>query len=246
MAQARAPPGTVGATTFLPERRRQIKAACEPRGGKPEDGSGGDGDDDGKRQHAPADGYVIEARQAFGNKLQQEFPGAEENRETGDAAKHEEQQALGEELTNEAHSCGSQCLANRHLASSRAGAGKQQIGDVDAADQQDQAHRAEQQNERLANVADKSLGQGSEVDSPCALRRIIRRILLLQRCNQGIEAPLRGLRRETRLKARDGLEGETRAAHRRRGGVAGKSGTPPTIRYCAPRWFGPGRESWRA
>ena len=90
MAQARAPPGTVGATTFLPERRRQIKAACEPRGGKPEDGSGGDRDDDGKRQHAPADGYVIEARQAFGNKLQQEFPGAEENRETGDAAKHEE------------------------------------------------------------------------------------------------------------------------------------------------------------
>ena len=32
-----------------------------------------------------------------------------------------------------------------------------------------------------------------------AWRRIIRRILLLQRCNQGIEAPLRGLRRETRL-----------------------------------------------
>src|SRR5271170_1415005 len=207
MAQARALPGTVGATTLLPERLRQIKAACEPRRGKPEDGSGDDGNNDSKRQHAPADGYVIEARQAFGNKLQQEFPGAEENRKTGDAAKHEEQQTLGEELTNEAHSCGSQCLANRHLASSRAGAGKQQIGDVDAADQQDQAHRAEQQNERLANVADKSLGQGSKVESPRALRRIIRRILLLQRCNQGIEAPLRGLRRETRLKARDGLEG---------------------------------------
>ena len=60
-----------------------------------------------------------------------------------------------------------------------------------------------------------------------AWRRIIRRILLLQRCNQGIEAPLRGLRRETRLKARDGLEGETRAAHRRRGGVAEKSARRP-------------------
>src|SRR5580704_5102081 len=122
MAQARALPGTARATTFLPERRGQIEAAGEPRGGKPEDGSGGDGDDDGKREYAPADGYVIEARQAFGNKLQQEFLGDEENRKTGDAAKHEEQQALGEELTNEAHSCGSQCLANRHLASSRTGA----------------------------------------------------------------------------------------------------------------------------
>src|SRR5271163_3221938 len=207
MAQARALPGTARAATFLPERRVQIEAAHEPRGGKPEDGSGGDRDNDGERQHAPANGYVIEARQAFGNKLQKEFPGAEENRKTGDAAKREEQQALGEELTNESRSCGSQCLANRHLASARAGASQQQIGDVDAADQQDQAHRAEQQNERLANVADKSLGQGSEVESPRALRRIIRRILLLQRCNQGIEAPLRGLRRETRLKARDGLEG---------------------------------------
>src|SRR5271154_3866846 len=122
MAQPRAPPGTVGATTFLPERRRQIKAACEPRGSKPEDGSGGDGDDDGKQQHAPADGYVIEARQAFRNKLQQEFPGAEEYRETGDAAKHEEQQALGEELTNEANACGPQCLADRPLAASGPGA----------------------------------------------------------------------------------------------------------------------------
>src|SRR5277367_3311662 len=149
MAQARAPPGTIGATTLLPERRGQIEAACEPRGGKPEDGSSGDGDHDGKRQHTPADGYVIEARQAFGNKLQKEFPGAEENRKTGDAAKREEQQALGEELTNESRSCGSQCLANRHLASARAGAGKQQIGDVDADDQQDQADRAEQQDERL-------------------------------------------------------------------------------------------------
>src|ERR1700678_561068 len=180
MAQARASPGTIGAATFLPERRSQIKAACEPRGGKPEDGSGDDGDDDGKRQHTPADGYVIEPRQAFGNKLQQEFSGAKENRETADAAKHEEQQALGKELTNEADSCGSQCLANRHLPSSRAGASKQQIGDVDAADQKDQADRAEQQNERLANVADKSLGQGSDMDGPRALRRIIRRILFLQ------------------------------------------------------------------
>src|SRR5580658_9161989 len=115
MAEARALPGTAGATTFLPERRGQIQPACEPRGSKPEDGSGGDRDDDGKRQHAPVDGYVIEARQALGNKLQQEFTGEEENGETGDAAKHEEQQALREELADETHSCGSQSLANGDL-----------------------------------------------------------------------------------------------------------------------------------
>src|SRR5271170_4996465 len=127
MAQARAPPGTIGATTLLPERRGQIEAACEPRGSKPEDGSGDDGDDDGKREHAPADGYVVEARQAFGNKLQQEFPGAKKHRATGDAAQQEEQQALGEQLTNEAHACGSQRLANRYLATASASASQQQI-----------------------------------------------------------------------------------------------------------------------
>src|SRR5579862_1800551 len=142
MAQARALPGTVGATTLLPQRRIQIEAACEPRRSKAEDDSGGDRDDDGKRQHSPANRYFIEVRKAFGNKLQKEFPGAEENRRTSDAAKHEEQQAFGEELTNEARSCGSQCLANRDLASSRAGTSEQQIGDIDAADQQDQADRA--------------------------------------------------------------------------------------------------------
>src|ERR1700722_14954882 len=102
MAQARALPGTVGTATLLPERRRQIKVACEPRRCKPEDGSGGYRDDDGKRQHAPTNGYVIETRQAFGNELQQEFPGAD-----------------GEELTNQARSGGPQCLANRNLAPAR-------------------------------------------------------------------------------------------------------------------------------
>ena len=67
------------------------------------------------------------------------------------------------------------------------------------------------------------------MDRPFGLGRIIRRILLLQRCNQGIETPLGGLRRETRLEARDGLEGETRAAHRLRGGVGGKSACSPQI-----------------
>ena len=47
MAQARAPPGTVGAPTLLPKRRRQIKAGGEPRGSKPEDGSRSDRDGSG-------------------------------------------------------------------------------------------------------------------------------------------------------------------------------------------------------
>ena len=108
-----------------------------------------------------------------------------------------------EELADEARSLRSQSLANRDLTTSRTGPGKQEIGDVDATDQEDQSYRAEQQNERLANAADHAFAERNQAHGPCGLCRILRRILLFQRCNQRIEVPLRGRNRETGLQARD-------------------------------------------
>jgi hypothetical protein len=58
--------------------------------------------------------------------------GAEENAKTSDSAQQEEQQTLGQKLTDEAHSLCSQSLANRDLTASHTGPGEQEIGDVDA------------------------------------------------------------------------------------------------------------------
>src|SRR5258708_24045046 len=123
-----------------------MEAADEPGGSKPKDSSGWDRDGESKPEHAPVDRYVVQVREALWNQPHQEFPGEEENRKAGDPAKQEKQQALGKELADEPHSLRSQSLPNRNLTTSQTGAGKQEIGDVDAADQHDQTYRADQQN----------------------------------------------------------------------------------------------------
>jgi hypothetical protein len=97
-----------------------------------------------------------------GTKPQQETLSAEENGKASDSAQQKEQQNLGEQLTDETSSCGSQRLANRDLTTSHTGPGEQEIGDIDATDQQDQPHRAKQQNERLPNAADHGLTERNQ------------------------------------------------------------------------------------
>src|ERR1700733_22354 len=204
LAGARAFPCAAGAASFLPECTDQIDTAHEPRGSKPEDSSGCDRDGHRKHQHAPANRDIVEVWQALGNKAQQEMLSAEENGKTSHSAKQEEQQNLGQKLADEPHSLRSQSLANRDLTTSHTGPGEQEIGDIDATDQEDQSYRAEQQNERLANAANNGFAERNQAHGPCGLYRILRRILLLQRFNQRIEVPLGGRNRETRLQARGG------------------------------------------
>src|SRR5260370_1031336 len=64
-------------------------------------------------------------------------------------------------------------LADCHLARPRAGAREHQIRHVHAADEQDQSHGAQQQKQRLANVANDGLFQWHQPHGPRALRRVI-------------------------------------------------------------------------
>src|SRR5580704_22974 len=127
MAGARALHRAARGASFLPERAGQIKTAHHPRRGKPEDDSGSERGRDGKRQHTPTDGYVIEVGQALGNKSKEKFSGAEKNGKPCDAAEQEEQQTLSQELAEETRSLSSQRLPNRDLTPSRVGPGKQEI-----------------------------------------------------------------------------------------------------------------------
>src|SRR5207248_290976 len=182
--------------SFPPECTDQIEAAHEPRRSEPKDGSGYDRNGQSEPQHTPVNRYLVHVREGLGNQVQQELLGEEQNRKTGDPAEQEEQQTLGEELADEARSLRSQSLANRDLTTSHTGPGEQQIGDVDATDQENQSHRAEQQNERLTNAADYGFAKRNEARGPRRLRRIVRRILFFQRFNQRIEVRLRGRNRE--------------------------------------------------
>jgi hypothetical protein len=102
------------------------------------------------------------------------------------SAEQRKEHALGEQLSNQAGACGAERLANSHFASSCASASEQQIRDVHAADEQDQAHGAEQKNQRLANVADHRLRERHEAHFPSALQWIIVRVVFLQRRDQRV------------------------------------------------------------
>src|SRR6185437_5887094 len=149
------------------------------------------------------DRYVVQVREALRNKPQQKLPREEENCKAGRPTQQEKQQTLGQKLADEPRPLCSESLANRDLASSRTGACKQEIGDIDATDKEDQSYRAEQQNERLANAADHAFAERTEAHGPCGLCRILRRILLFQRFDQRIEVRLRGRNGETGPKAPD-------------------------------------------
>src|SRR6266436_6467695 len=99
-----------------------------------------------EKQNTPANRNVIQPREALRHKPQQKPFRAEENRQTRYSAEQGEQHALGQQLPQQTHSRGPERLAKGHFASSRAGAREQEIGNIDAADQQDQSHGGKQQN----------------------------------------------------------------------------------------------------
>ena len=62
----------------------------------------------------------------------------------GRSAREGQQQALGEELADDAHAAGAERKANRDLALTREAARQREVGEVDARDEQHDTHGAEQ------------------------------------------------------------------------------------------------------
>ncbi len=91
----------------------------------------------------------------------------------GSAAEEGENQALGQELSYEAPAAGSDRGANRNFPPPVHTAREQQVGNVDAGDQKQQADSAEQDPQGILNPAGKRLAEGQHADAPL-LGKIIR------------------------------------------------------------------------
>jgi hypothetical protein len=89
--------------------------------------------------------HLVEPRNAIRDERDQDLEGAPGGDNAQRAADEAEDQALGHHLRKELTPSGPDRCADRHLSSSRSGAGQQQVRDIRARDQQDQAHRSEQQ-----------------------------------------------------------------------------------------------------
>ena len=83
-----------------------------------------------------------------------------------------EQQAFGQHLPRQPPAAGADGRAHRQLALPAHGARQQQVGDVDAGHQQDDAHRGHQHDERMPHVADDVLVQGDHGEGEAAVGRV--------------------------------------------------------------------------
>ena len=86
--------------------------------------------------------------------------------EADDGAGGGQQDALGEELADQAPASRAHGGAHADLALAGGGAGEQQVGDVDARDQEHEAHGGGEGQHRRANAADGGLLHVGEGGSP--------------------------------------------------------------------------------
>ena len=124
------------------ERVSELKA-CRAQGwNDAEDQGCGDGDAEVEEQQMAVDGEIDrDGCCTVGRHTQEEPAGDGRDCNSQRAAGEGEQEALGEQLTDDALAACAESLANGEFASAGGGAGQQQIGDVGAGDEQNQRRR---------------------------------------------------------------------------------------------------------
>ena len=157
--EAGAPAAGRGVAASFLHRLGQIRLE-QARGRRDaEDDRGHERDADGEQQHAPVDrrsGDAGNARRVPPGEEPHADPG---ERQAGGGADAGEHQALGQQLAHDPGRPRAERGAHRHLALARFRAREQQVGDVGAGDQQQEADRAEEQPDRAAHGADDFLAQ---------------------------------------------------------------------------------------
>ena len=153
-------PGAVAA--FL-ERGVQVGARGADGGRQAEENAGEQRDAEGEEQHAPVE---PDGGSAFANKGQVGGADGEQganadvaDKKAEDASAEREHEALGEQLANDADAAGTHGSADGELPLAAGGTHEQQIGDVGAGDEQDEAHSSEQNEQRGAGVGNDGIAQ---------------------------------------------------------------------------------------
>ena len=141
----------------------EIDARGAQGGQEAEDEAGGDGDDEGKRHHAQVDVHVAQQlREAGGDDEGEEARAPEREHEAAAAPDEGQDEVLGQELPHEPAPAGSGGRAQGELLLPRRARGQQQVRDVGAGDEQDEADRAQQEREHVLGAAEEGLLDGDE------------------------------------------------------------------------------------
>ncbi len=150
------------------QHSRRVRAGRLQRGNEPEHERAGkcDGDGDGRYCHVEAD--LFRAGRAVGQHRHEQGDRPSTGQQPGDPAGQAQDQAFGDQLTNEAPASRSERGSDGELALAARGTGEQQAGHVGARDEQHEADRTKQDEQRAAHVADDALAEWLEEDPAAA------------------------------------------------------------------------------
>ena len=120
---------------------------------------------------APPDVDLADARHLAAQDGDDETDAEARDRESRGAAEEREQGRLGEELAHDAAAARAEGRADRELLAAAERPGQHEVGHVRARDQEDEAHRAEQHEQRRPHIADEVLVQRDDRRPPALVVR---------------------------------------------------------------------------
>ena len=178
------------AAAFL-ERALQVRRRGVDRGREPEQHARQHRDDEGEDHHRPVDPDLVAARQVADVHRHQGAHAEVGQEQPHHAAGQRDDDALGEELPEQALPRGAERGAHRDLLRPRRGAGQQQVGHVGAGDEEHEPHRAEKDEQGGPDIAGGLEAQAGDVETP--VRRVLVGVIPLELLGEGPHLAL-GLR----------------------------------------------------
>ena len=155
-----------GETAAFLERAGHLRSGELEDGDEAEEHSSQERHGQREQQHHRVNRDLFETGQSFGGDGYQHADSGRREREADGAADQRERQALREQFPGDAPPAGAECRVDGELLLPAFGAHQKQVRDVGARDQQDDADRAEQNPEYLADIADDVGGERAYVGCP--------------------------------------------------------------------------------
>ncbi len=129
-------------------QRRRVGPGGGDRGAESEEDAGRDRDGEREDQDAAVDRDRCRLGEAQRKNPDEQVEAPRRERHSQQSSRAREQDALGQQLTEDASAGGAEGDAQGDLAAPRERAGEQQVGDVGAGDQENERHRSEQGQQR--------------------------------------------------------------------------------------------------
>ena len=149
-ADVRAAGGDV--TGVVLQGERELRRSGLPGGSQSEEDAGENGEPEGEGEHAQVRSGGERKVRGIGKQTEEGAAGPPGEENSDGAAGDRENEAFGNQLAHQQEAAGAHGKADRDLFLPADGAGEQQVGDIGAGDQQQQADDAEQDQQRIGKL----------------------------------------------------------------------------------------------